>query len=432
MSRIAWIYVLGIISLGLATSGYAALQAAPASAEWLVSLTLTICAIASLTFRVVAKRSATDDKGTILYSPHLVFLFAGVMLLSPLMYVMLVLISHLIEWLIERVRRTLFLKVWYIQPFNMAGHVVCGFVAQGLVRWVVYVPGDAHVSMLIGAMLGVVAYVLLNHSLVGVALWLARGISPKESQLFAMDRLLPDFIMLLHGFVVAVLWRISPLLIAPGLAPLVLIQHAVMLPQLRKQAQTDDKTGLVNAGHFKQLLSAEFVRATRFDRPLAVVLGDLDLFRDLNNEHGHLAGDKALKYVGEVIRTHVREYDIASRFGGEEFVIALPETSSATAMHVAEAIRGALEAARIDVGQGHTAGLTISLGVAQRLSSMPNAEALIDAADKAMYFAKHAGRNQVVLASQAGSAIPMCTLEDAQLTRDIHPAHISSVHPLQA
>ena len=398
MSRTAWGYVIGVIAIGIAASVFGAIRSAPTGADWLACAALIVCAIASLIFRVVSRSSHTSDEGAAWYSPQLVFLFAGALLLPPSLYTLLVVVPHAVEWAFERIRKTPFLKTWYIQPFNIAGHIVCGLIAGVTTASATSLLRDGVVQGLIAALCGIAAYVLLNHLLVSMALRLARRVSVRDSQLFTLDSLSPDFIMLIHGFVIAELWKLSPVLIVPGLSPLVLIQHAIMVPQLRRQAQTDDKTGLVNAGHFKKLFAAEFDRAVRFDRPLTIMMADLDQFRDLNNTHGHLAGDKVLAYAGGMIRKHLREYDFAGRFGGEEFVIALPETTSETAFAIAESLRCALECAAIEVSPEQTVHATISFGVAQRLDNMTTADELINAADVAVYEAKRAGRNKVVLA----------------------------------
>src|SRR5918999_1480833 len=120
-------------------------------------------------------------------------------------------------------------------------------------------------------------------------------------------------------------------------------------PKLEAEARVDPKTGLFNARHFGQALNEELTRAARFDRPLSLIMADLDLLREINNTYGHLAGDAVLKGIAEVFRALLRHYDVPARFGGEEFSILLPETSPEEAMEIAERIRRAVAQRRFDV-----------------------------------------------------------------------------------
>src|SRR5439155_194927 len=129
----------------------------------------------------------------------------------------------------------------------------------------------------------------------------------------------------------------------------VLMYKALSIPQLKQEAQTDGKTGLWNARHFSALFTAEMERATRFERPLTVLMADLDLLRNINNTYGHLAGDIVLSGIGKIISENIREYDIAGRFGGEEFAIVLPETGPVEAVQLAERLRSAVEAVSFEV-----------------------------------------------------------------------------------
>ena len=115
------------------------------------------------------------------------------------------------------------------------------------------------------------------------------------------------------------------------------------------EARVDPKTGLFNARHFAAALADELTRAQRFERPLSLMMADLDLLRDINNNFGHLAGDAVLRGIADVFREELRHYDIPARFGGEEFSILLPETTPEQALEIAERIRRALAAARFEV-----------------------------------------------------------------------------------
>jgi len=201
------------------------------------------------------------------------------------------------------------------------------------------------------------------------------------------------------GGISAVLWFERPLVVplAAGLG--LLLHHALNVPNLVEEARIDGKTGLYNVRHFYRVLESELSRAARFDRPLAVVMADLDLMREINNANGHLVGDIVLKQTADAIRANTREFDTAARFGGEEFVLLLLETTGPEAMEVAERIRGRLEETTIKAPTtGAVVRATVSIGVACHPRDGATAEELVHKADMAMYRAKLAGRNRVFYA----------------------------------
>jgi diguanylate cyclase (GGDEF)-like protein len=198
-------------------------------------------------------------------------------------------------------------------------------------------------------------------------------------------------------------------LVAVILAALVLLAFALIVPLVRdlrqqheraeEEAITDALTGLSNHRRFRQILAKEVERARRFDRPLSVVLLDLDDFKAINDNHGHLQGDRVLREVGRVLQAESREVDEPARYGGEEFAIALPETRIDGAMEVAERIRKRLDRMRIPL-DGHAGEITIraSVGVAGSPEQPPDVQKLIKSADQALYRAKQQGKNRTARA----------------------------------
>src|SRR5205823_6763574 len=133
---------------------------------------------------------------------------------------------------------------------------------------------------------------------------------------------------------------------------------------LQAEARVDPKTGLFNARYFASALGEELGRATRFERPMSLIMADLDLLRDINNSYGHLAGDAVLKGIAEVFRQELRHYDVPARFGGEEFSILLPETPPEQALEIAERIRRAVSEREFEVETAaEPIRATVSLGV---------------------------------------------------------------------
>ncbi|HYN88917.1 MAG TPA: GGDEF domain-containing protein [Ardenticatenaceae bacterium] len=401
MSYRAWVYIYTVLLLGVLASGLALRGLPQALGSWMVFAVLTGLATIVQLYKVLATPGKHQS-----YSATIVFFFAGALLLPPSLFVLLVLISRLVEWVRERLARSLELPGWYIQPFNIATHLLAGFAARGVYFGV---SGDALTFesplAVVAALSASAVYVSLNHALVARALVLARGISLRESGLLGLESLLPDFNNLCLGAIVAVLWGVNPWLIVLIFAPLVLIYRALMVPELKQEARTDAKTGLWNARHFNALFADELERAKRFHRPLALIMADLDLLRNVNNTYGHLAGDAVLAGIGRVMRGCVRDFDISARFGGEEFAIVLPETAPDEARAVAERIRAAIETTPYAIpGRATPIHATMSFGVACYPANAETASALIHEADVAVYQAKHSGRNRVVCAWELSPA----------------------------
>lgn len=162
-------------------------------------------------------------------------------------------------------------------------------------------------------------------------------------------------------------------------------------------SRTDALTGLWNRRGFLEASDGALVRSKRSGKPISIALGDLDLFKEVNDSLGHAAGDVVLKAVAEAIRASVRAQDVAARWGGEEFILLLPDTPKEGALHVAESLRRAIAALPIEA-QGQEVKVTLSLGVAEHWPGR-NLEETIAHADAALYQAKEEGRNRVVVFS---------------------------------
>ena len=184
------------------------------------------------------------------------------------------------------------------------------------------------------------------------------------------------------------------------------ITRANVYSEILKHATLDALTGFYNRQQLDERIKQEISSAKRKHTSLCVIMTDIDFFKRVNDTYGHSTGDLVLKTVAKIIRTHLREYDIAARYGGEEFVIILPSTKKDEAQNVAERLRKAIEKKVIDIEKVNTKNeqknisVTISLGVYNYKSSDKPANVIMNA-DKALYQAKENGRNQVVVFSES-------------------------------
>jgi diguanylate cyclase (GGDEF)-like protein len=184
-------------------------------------------------------------------------------------------------------------------------------------------------------------------------------------------------------------------------------QAAIALENVRlhrlvaRQASTDGLTELANRREFEEALANEISRAERFGHSLALILADLDNFKQVNDRFGHQAGDEVLRAFADILRETVRDIDVAARYGGEEFAILLPQTDVAGAERLAERLREAVEMRPMAQAQSSPVVVTSSFGVAA-FPEAQTAAGLFGAADEALYRAKRAGKNCVVCADANG------------------------------
>jgi diguanylate cyclase (GGDEF)-like protein/PAS domain S-box-containing protein len=171
-----------------------------------------------------------------------------------------------------------------------------------------------------------------------------------------------------------------------------------MEAELEHLAIHDALTGLYNRGELERRLNDEIQRAIRYQRPLSLFMLDIDWFKKINDSYGHMAGDEILRSLAELLMVEVRTQDYVSRYGGEEFVIILPETTPEEAVELAHRLCVEIADSRFCINGHKDLKVTVSIGVAGFPVHGDNLEGLLEAADMAMYAAKDAGRNQVVQA----------------------------------
>jgi diguanylate cyclase len=306
-------------------------------------------------------------------------IFAAVLLLPPALAALAIAVAFIPEWIRARPR-------WYIVVFNVANFVGPALAARACFDLFLD-RGDG--AWALGALTAIVVFVFLQYAVLAIMLRLARGVRVLDTA--RLDCVLIDAGLVSLGAVAAALWELNQGLVALTLLPLALAYRSLAIPGLIEATRIEPKTGLYNMRHFQSVLSQELQRAGRFDRPLAVLMIDIDHLREINTARGHLGGDRALKAVAAALEEATREYDVAARFGGDEFCVVLPETELEGALVVAERIRSLVEQSALEWK------VTVSVGVAAHRGAGTTPDALIALADRAAYRAKFSGRNTVAV-----------------------------------
>ena len=174
------------------------------------------------------------------------------------------------------------------------------------------------------------------------------------------------------------------------------LENARLHKQLEDQSTTDELTGVFNYRHFAERLKEEQRRARRYDQPLSLIMVDIDWFKTCNDTYGHQAGNLVLKGISRVIKNIVRDTDVVCRYGGEEFIIILPQTVPADAHEIGERIRHEVERTDFsDEGLLPSIRVTVSIGVSTYPDNGGTAENIVELVDKALYRAKGSGKNVV-------------------------------------
>jgi len=253
---------------------------------------------------------------------------------------------------------------------------------------------------LVAAGAGAVTQWTVNQGLIAAVLKLDNPEALLKGELFNKETLHNDATELCAALLVAVGMTMSEFTLIIALPLTTLLQRSFRHAQLLNDARADSKTGLLNAATWEREAEAEVARAVRTSSPLAVALLDLDRFKQINDTYGHLVGDEVLRGIADEMTGVLRKYDLAGRFGGEEFVMLLPQTRAVDALRIAERVRAHIARLPIVSPGGEPVAVTVSIGVAA-LDAGSNRELteLLAAADAALYRAKASGRDQVQMIS---------------------------------
>jgi len=241
-----------------------------------------------------------------------------------------------------------------------------------------------------------------HNVLLATAIRLSEPTARMRDLLLNREALQADLAEIDLGILITVVVAVAPALAVFAVPTVLLARRFMMHAQLLATSRIDTKTGLLNAATWESETAAEISRATRTRSPLSVALIDIDHFKAVNDTYGHLAGDKVLRALSDAFREQLRDYDLAGRFGGEEFVVLLPQTDEADAFSIAERLRAHVAGMTVPADDAARPGtfisLTISVGVAALGAAGSEVTDLLAAADAALYYAKQTGRNKTHVA----------------------------------
>jgi diguanylate cyclase (GGDEF)-like protein len=280
--------------------------------------------------------------------------------------------------------------------YTGATEVLATFGAAGVISAL-----DPHRSLFgdgtlaaVAVVLAILTYAVINQVLVSSVVYVVVRPERIRSAMLTPDDLLLELATLCLAALLAATVLHAPLLAPLSLVLIIVLRRSSLVRQLQQQATRDPKTGLLNAGAWRDQAERELARDAREARPVSVLMIDLDHFKTLNDTYGHQAGDATLKAVASCLTDALRGYDAVGRYGGEEFVALLSEVDELTCELIAHRLGDRIRALTL----AHDGGVTASIGVAYAPEPAGlSLDELIVVADRAMYAAKGAGRDRVVL-----------------------------------
>lgn len=375
---------------------------APTDADWVRFLALLVvsCLQTELSLGTEKARRYLADR------PHInmtsVWMFSGAAVLPPAMAVALTVITYLHLWL----------RVWwpiqgrpaYRVVFSAATVLLAVMSVQPVLR--LFGSGDVLRAdwqgglVLLAFSVAILVYTSVNGVPVAIAVKAHHPARPWSKTFGTKAENALELATLSLGAVTATVLVTQPVLVALMLLPVIVLHRNVLMRQLEEKAAQDSKTGLLTAEEWQTRVAAELVRNARSREPFAVLMVDLDRFKKVNDTYGHVAGDAVLRTVAMTITGQLRAYDSVGRWGGEEFVVLLPQIPGDDARDVAERIRVAVGALTVTVTVSESThvitDLSASVGVACFPDAATTVDGLVHVADERMYQAKRAGRNTVV------------------------------------
>jgi diguanylate cyclase (GGDEF)-like protein len=325
-------------------------------------------------------------------TPTSVWTFAGVLILSPLLAYAVITVIYT-----ERLRLTH--RDRSVNPHNVlfdwASVIAAAAAATAVHRGTGIGILHDHPTATLSVLAALLLYTGINLALAMTGMRLFRSGRTWRSVAPATSDLAFEATTLLLGVGAALFVTHLPAFTPALVLPIAMLHRTAKLNQLEAAARTDGKTGLLNATAWHELASQQLNRAKRDNHTAALFVLDMDHFKLLNDQHGHFAGDAALKAVADTLTQELRGYDAIGRHGGEEFVALLGNVTTSEALRIADRLRTTIHA--IDLGPDLK--ISASIGIATYPADAANLDDLFRLADQAMYDAKTAGRNCIRIAA---------------------------------
>lgn len=396
-------YVLGVTLAALAATGIAALNTQPHLIHIVTFLMLIGCGLTS----VAAASHIAYSQGALVRDFLTVWILPVAILLPPI-YALVAPIPLLVftQWRVHRgvVHRRVFSGAaiglaygatsvaFRLVPGSVAGHSLG--LGVHAVTWTLIVVACEVLAWLI------------HNTFIVLAIKMSDPTVKVRELLLNREALQADCVQFSFALLVTIVVATSPFLALFAVPSVLLVRRFLMHSQLVAQTRIDSKTGLLNAATWERESTAELDRAMRTHTPASVALLDIDHFKLVNDTYGHLTGDRVLRAVSEALRSLLRTYDLAGRFGGEEFVVLLPQTGEEDARNIAERLRTYIASLGVPVDETPDAAcisVTVSVGLAVLDGGRRELTELLAAADAALYYAKETGRNRVRIMPDAAS-----------------------------
>jgi diguanylate cyclase (GGDEF)-like protein len=397
--RRALVFIFGIDLLALAGLAVAGLTSAtPSSGDWTRLGVLVAVAIGytELSTRVdTIRRYVSNNK--VIAGGYTIWLVAGALLL-PIALAMLAAVALTVH----TVSRSHQKKTG--RSFRLVFSGLACAVAAGAAGVIASLTGErsalaqGHWTFLAatGVVAAAVAFLVLDELIVMCGVFLAQRPAHVRDLMMSRDNLAMETVTLVLGTFTAVVLASTPWLVPAIWVVLIVVQRAVLVTQLQAAVETDAKTGLLTSDTWERRAERELDRCGRTGTQSAVLVIDLDHFKQVNDEHGHLTGDAILKAAAEGVREELRSYDIASRHGGEEFAVLASGADATQALMIANRIRARIAERSAQSG----VAVTASVGIACFPAHGTEVRELFAVADTALYDAKRAGRDIAVMSNQ--------------------------------
>jgi diguanylate cyclase (GGDEF)-like protein len=400
-------YHLGFETLALVGMVYACVRApAPGESDWFRFVALALCATLhiQLSRRQEERRRSRKTKPQVYVDLTGIWSFPGVLVLPIHLALLLIVLSRAQRWFVARRQphRFVFAAFSMMTAAAIAHTVVDLLGARGWVSFGALGSLSSFREFAVMIIAGLI-YGGLQALFIGIVLALADSSATVRTLVGTKEDNELEALTIALGIVAAVLAVNLPAALVIMVAVGVIGNRIAEVRQLQVDVRTDPKTGLLNMRGWREVAEREMNRASRDDVPCALLMVDLDHFKNINDTWGHPAGDDVLEYVAHALRSATRPSDVIGRFGGEEFVLLLPDADKVEASAAGERIRQTISDLHVPTtdkrgGPVAISHRTTSVGVAVYPDHADALDQLLQAADAAVYEAKESGRNQVRLA----------------------------------